>query len=195
MAPNDLAPVRDVLIFIVLPLWLLAGVADYLCHRAEHIETATGARESALHWLMLGETAIALAAATWLRVDALVFAFLLACFVAHEMTSHVDGRYARRTRHIGVLEFQVHALLEMMPFAALLLLAILHWPQALALLGLGREPADWTLALKPPPPWKAVLPFAAAFVLLGVLPYAEEFRRGLRARRRGDVQDQTAPPR
>ena len=187
-------PVWDVLVFVVLPLWLIAGVADYLCHRAEHIEQGTGARESALHWLMLGETGIALAAATWLRVNALVFAFLLGCLVVHELTSHIDGRYARRTRHIGVFEFQVHTLLEMMPFAALLLLAVLHWPQAEALFGLGREHADWTLALKEPPSLRVVLPFAFAFFLFGVVPYAEEFWRGLRASRGSAARVRGLPP-
>ncbi|MBV9045849.1 MAG: diguanylate cyclase, partial [Alphaproteobacteria bacterium] len=37
-----LTPVWDVLVYVVLPLWVLAGFADYLCHRATHIEHANG---------------------------------------------------------------------------------------------------------------------------------------------------------
>jgi hypothetical protein len=29
---------RGMLTYFVLPLWLAAGFADYLCHRAAHIE-------------------------------------------------------------------------------------------------------------------------------------------------------------
>jgi len=36
---------RSVLMYFILPLWLVAGFADYLCHRASHIAT-TPARKS-----------------------------------------------------------------------------------------------------------------------------------------------------
>jgi hypothetical protein len=179
-----LTPVWDVLVFVVLQLWVLSGFADYLCHRAAHIECATGARESLIHWLMLGEAGVALAAATWFEDNALVFAFLIACLLVHEITSHYDGRFACATRAVTVFEFQMHSLLEMMPFAALLLLAIMHWQQAEALFGFGQAHADWRIAFKPPPPAIVIAPPAAAFVLLAVLPYAEEFWRGLHAARR-----------
>ena len=37
---------RGLLMYFVLPLWLAAGFADYLCHRAVHIEKTSGWRES-----------------------------------------------------------------------------------------------------------------------------------------------------
>ena len=37
---------QNVLMYFVLPLWLAAGFADYLCHRHAHIETTSGAKES-----------------------------------------------------------------------------------------------------------------------------------------------------
>jgi hypothetical protein len=37
---------QGVLTYFVLPLWLVAGFADYLCHRASHIEQTSGAKES-----------------------------------------------------------------------------------------------------------------------------------------------------
>jgi hypothetical protein len=42
------------LMFVVLPVWLLAGLADYLCHRATNIETTSGVRESMLHLVQFG---------------------------------------------------------------------------------------------------------------------------------------------
>jgi hypothetical protein len=48
---------QNVLMYFVLPLWLAAGFADYLCHRAAHIKTTSGAKESLLHLLQFGEMA------------------------------------------------------------------------------------------------------------------------------------------
>ena len=45
---DELAMLSDptvlILMYFVLPIWLLAGFADWLCHRASHIESTTGAR-------------------------------------------------------------------------------------------------------------------------------------------------------
>jgi hypothetical protein len=46
---------QKVLLYGVLPLWMLAGFGDWLCHRVEHIEHTAGTKESALHWAMLAE--------------------------------------------------------------------------------------------------------------------------------------------
>ena len=40
---ND--PTVIILMYLILPLWLAAGFADWLCHRASHIETTTGAKD------------------------------------------------------------------------------------------------------------------------------------------------------
>ena len=64
-----------------------------------------------------------------------------------------------------------------------LLTAILHWPQAQALFGLGPEAADFALRGKAPPGLRELVPPAAAFILLALLPYAEEFWRGWREKR------------
>ena len=37
---------RGMLMYFVMPLWLAAGFADYLCHRATHIERTSGWKES-----------------------------------------------------------------------------------------------------------------------------------------------------
>ena len=48
-------PVVLILLYFILPVWLAAGFADWLCHRAAHIETTSGAKESMLHLLMFAE--------------------------------------------------------------------------------------------------------------------------------------------
>ncbi|MBV9620353.1 MAG: hypothetical protein JO341_04955 [Gammaproteobacteria bacterium] len=180
-----LTPVWDVLVFAVLPLWVLAGFADYLCHRATHIEHANGVKESLIHWLMLGEVGVPLLLAVFFRIDALLMVIMVVALLAHEITSNIDIRLATRTRHVSTLEQQVHSLLEMLPFTAMLLVFVLHWPQLLALLGQGGEAADWTLTLKPMPSLAELGVPAIAFALFVIFPYAEEFTRGWLAERRG----------
>jgi hypothetical protein len=179
---GTLAPVWNVLVYVVLPLWVLAGFGDYLCHRATDIEHANGAKESVLHWLMLGETGVPILVAVFFKVDALVLGFGLLCLIAHEITGYFDLKLAMATRKVTALEQQIHSLLEVLPFTALLLLAILHWRQAEALIGFGRQAADFSLVLKPFPGWAVIGPPALAFLALSILPYAEEFVRGFRAR-------------
>src|SRR5947208_16853774 len=48
-------PVQFALLYFIMPLWFLAGVADWLCHRASDIEHTPGAKESIIHLLMFAE--------------------------------------------------------------------------------------------------------------------------------------------
>ena len=96
-----------------------------------------------------------------------------------------DVRYAYHRREVTPIEQHVHSVLEMLPLAALLIIVGLHWPQFLALFGIGAEPADFTLRLKQPPlPWLYVTVMLALVLLFEALPYAEELMRTLRARRK-----------
>jgi hypothetical protein len=174
--------------YIVLPLWVLAGFADYCCHRLTDIEHANGVKESLLHWLMLGEVGVPLLAAVFLKIDALLFAFMMLCLVAHEITGYVDLKLAMATRRVSAFEQQVHSLLEVLPLAALLLLAILHWPQAEALFGFGLAKANFSIGLKEAPSWGALIPPLIGFLLFAIFPYAEETVRGLKAEARHEVR-------
>lgn len=177
-------PVWNILVWVVLPLWVVAGFLDYLCHRRSHIEQASGTRESAIHWLMLAEVGIPLGLAVFFRINALVMALMLACLVAHEVTGYFDLKLAMATRRVTILEHQVHSALEILPATAILLVMALHWPQAQALFGAGPEHADFTLGPKQTPRWGEIIPPAAAFLLLALLPYGEELWRGRRGRRK-----------
>lgn len=174
-------PVWDVLAYAVLPLWVVCGFLDYLCHRASHMTQRTGMRESALHWLMLLEVGLPLALAVFFRINALVILLMLVCLVAHEVTGHFDLKLAMATRKVAVFEHQVHSALEIMPLAAMLLVMAMHWPQTLALFGMGRDTAQFYLGPKQLPRWGELLPPAAAFLLLAVIPYLEEMTRGFRS--------------
>jgi hypothetical protein len=173
-------PVWDVLVWCVLPLWAIAGFLDYLCHRASHMTRVSGVRESRIHWLMLAEVALPLALAVFYRINALVLAVMLVCLIAHQVTGYFDLKLAMSTRKVTIFEHQVHSALEIMPLTAMLLVMSLHWPQTLALIGAGTQHADFSLGPKQMPRWGELIPPAAAFLGLIILPYVEEFLRGSR---------------
>lgn len=54
---------RAMLMYFVLPLWLVAGFADWLCHRATNIATTSGPKESVIHLLLFVEMAVPVLAA------------------------------------------------------------------------------------------------------------------------------------
>jgi hypothetical protein len=172
--------VWDLLVYFVFPLWVLAGFADYLCHRASGIEHATGARESLIHWLMLAEIGLPLGLAVFFRINALLIALMIVCLIAHEITGYLDLKLAMATRKVSIFEHQVHSVLEVLPLTAMLMVMALHWPQTQSLFGLGHEAADFSLGPKQIPRWGEIIPPGAAFLLLIIAPYAEEFWRGLR---------------
>jgi hypothetical protein len=173
------------LLFVVLPLWLAAGIVDWFCHRAAHIELNAGPRESLIHLLMLAEAAVPLLLALFFEISGLVLLVMIAGWLLHEVTSYWDVRYATAHRRVSAFEQRVHDYLGVVPFLALSLVFVLHWPQALALVGLGPEPMSWAVAWKRPPlPVGYVAGLLGAVAVFEVLPYLEELWRGLRARER-----------
>jgi hypothetical protein len=171
-----------ILMFGVMPLWLLAGLVDYLCHRASSIETTSGAQESALHLLQLSLVGFPIFLALFLEIDAALLALMIACLLLHHIVAYVDVRYANATRQVTPFEQMVHSFLELLPLTALLLVCVLHWDQLLALFGAGHTSADFSLRLntEPLPPEYLVAIIAAAF-LLNWVPFLEEMIRTLRA--------------
>ena len=176
---------RSVLMYFVLPLWLVAGFADYLCHRASHIATTSGPKESLIHLLMLTEIGIAVTAAMTFEIDAAVIVLMIIVWAAHEATAVWDVTFAHHKREVTPIEQWVHGYLGVLPLLSLLMVVVLHWSQFLALFGLGTEAPRFDIVWKDPPlPWGYVLPIISATVLFEVLPYLEELARGVRARLR-----------
>ncbi|WP_144185446.1 diguanylate cyclase [Elioraea rosea] len=181
-------PAILLLLYVVLPLWLAAGFADWLCHRATSIATTAGPKESLIHLLMLAQVGVPVLAALFLEINAGIIAFMLVMFIAHEATSWWDVSYASAHREIKPVEQHVHSFLEVLPLMALLVVVSRHWDQALALFGAGSEAAEFALRWKEEPlPVLYVIFLMSAIVIFELLPYLEELLRGLRARRRGAV--------
>lgn len=180
----DQDPTLLVLMYFVVPLWLAAGFADWLCHRATNIETTAGPKESIIHLLLFAEVGGPFLAVLLLDVNALVLAFMIVMFLIHEATTLWDISYADGLRNVTPFEQHVHSYLSMMPLMALVLVTARHWPQFLALFGLGDEAARFDIALKANPlPLSYIVGAITAALLFAVLPFTEELWRGLRANR------------
>ena len=165
----------QLLAFGALPAWLLAGGADWLCHRRTHIERTSGPRESLLHLLLYAEIAVPTVLGLWLEITAGTLLVFATGVTAHMFTSWWDTSFAQPRRHIAPIEQQVHSWLEMLPLFALVIVVVLHI-DAIA------EPR-WILRARAQPlgdVWRFGVPL---LLLLGAGPIVEEYLRGLRAQR------------
>ncbi|HEV7611551.1 MAG TPA: hypothetical protein VGO37_06745 [Steroidobacteraceae bacterium] len=173
-----------ILLYFVLPIWLIAGFADWLCHRRAHIESTAGPKESLLHLLMFAEVGVPLLLGLFLEINSLLIAIIIAAFFIHEATAFWDVSYATAVRRVTPIEQHVHSFLELMPLMAAISVISLHWTQFLALFGLGTETPRFDLSLKRNPlPTTFLATLLSVIVLFELLPYMEELLRGVRAGR------------
>jgi hypothetical protein len=178
----DPSAAQIILMYFVLPLWLAAGFADYLCHRASHIESTSGPKESLLHLLQFAEMAVPILAALFFEITSAVILLMIVCLVLHQATAMWDVHYANATREVKPIEQHIHSVLEMMPLTGLLLVVALHWQAFIGLFGFA--PASFAIMPKAEPlPWVYIASVLGLTLLFEVLPYVEELLRGLRHRR------------
>ncbi len=168
----------NLLLFLFLPLWGIAGFVDWCCHRATQIESTSGIFESFLHSIMGIQIAIPILLCILFEVNV---GILLACIMVwglHELVAHFDVYYAAPKRHISIWEMHAHSYLATLPLYMLSIIFILNWDVAQRLFSL-----DWTGAFefkRVVEPWggEGYLPAYLTFMtIVCVFPYAEEFFR------------------
>jgi hypothetical protein len=151
--------------YVVYPLWVLAGLADWSCHRATGIAITSGTKENLLHWLMYAEIGVGMLAVAFLEINAGVLAVVLGVFLVHEATVYWDLDYSTLLRDVGPFEQMVHSFLELLPLVSLGLLAVIAWPHGW----------DLTLRVKEQPlPIDYLLAAGGASVLFNALPLMQE---------------------
>jgi hypothetical protein len=166
------AAIWTVLGFGVLPLWLAAGGADWLCHRRSGIERTSGPVESLLHIGLFLQIALPVLLGLWFEINALLLAVFAAAVLAHMATSWLDTAFSQPRRHIAPIEQQVHSWLEMLPLFGWVLIALLH------LDAFSRPQWEFIARAAPvPTPWPVVVP---ALLAAGMALIIEELIRGLR---------------
>ena len=190
----------EFMFWVLLPLWLVAGIADYVLHRRTEIERTSGTGESWLHVVQAAEVGIALLAGLFLEINSLVLAILIGSVIAHMLTSLWDGTYTEKRRYISPLEQHVHSHLEYIPLVAVALVALLHWDAFLGLAGVGTHERSWVLRLKetPLPAAHVAAVLVSVFVVQGALLTEEALRcwrvarRPITARELDQVSDSPA---
>ena len=182
---------RLLLMYVVFPLWVMAGFADWLCHRQTRIEQTSGLHENMFHWLLLGQVGAAMLAVSLLEVNAAILLLVFAAFLGHELTTYLELHYTVPLRPVGPAEQMVHSFMEILPLVALVLLTSMHWDQAMSLL--DESMPDFDLRPKEDPWPRGYLQWAlVASLVFNVLPLAEETFRCWRHRR---IRSRTpAPP-
>jgi hypothetical protein len=168
----------QILLWGALPLWILAGLGDWLCHRWARIERRSGAPEAAMHVLLYVLTAGPVLLGLFFEATALVLAIMTAGVVAHTVLAWIDTAYTQPRRYITVVEQAMHPWLELLPVFALVIVAVLYadaW----------RAP-EWDLLWrKPLPAW---LRFGVPLALLpGLVMTIEELVRCVRTEKTGTV--------
>src|SRR5688572_7726329 len=111
----------------LFPLWLAAGFADWLCHRASRIDQTSGAPESRLHVLLFALVALPVMLLLTLEVTALTLLIMLLSLLSHQAVSLWDTSYSQPRRFISPIEQQVHGFLELVPLFALTIVVVLEW--------------------------------------------------------------------
>jgi hypothetical protein len=160
------------LAFGICPLWLAAGLADWLCHRRAMIERTSGAPESALHLALYGLVAMPAILALYFEITAAVLAVATVGVLAHSLLSWWDTAYSQPRRYIGPAEQIVHSHLEMLPVFALAIVIVIFWSEV-------REPR-WTLTSRAAPMSPRAQLVALGALFAGLALILEEFFRCLR---------------
>lgn len=169
---------RDLLMYGVLPFWVLGGLADGWCHQRTRMGASTGSHETLFHFTLLLQMGLGGLAALWLEMNLLMLVLLLALFLLHEATNWLDMGRARGTRELPPGERMAHNFLAMLPLFLVLCLIALHGPQA----GGWLDANAWQLRWKDEPlPPGYVLTLCTIIGLCHIVPQLEDTVRYWRA--------------
>lgn len=172
--------VFNALLYLALPMWVIFGFLDYLCHRATRIETTSGLRESVLHAVMGIQVGLAIFVGLFFDINVLVFLIMLVVLISHEVVAHYDVKLAGHAREITIWEMHVHSFLEVIPFMIMAMVVILRWDIFLNLVTF-RWAGQMSLTLNPQDTGY-ILRYHLLVMGLGLLPYTEELFRCWRHR-------------
>lgn len=169
------------ILFVLLPIWGLAGFADWLCHRATRIETTSGLKESLIHSLMGIQIGIPILLCLLFQVNVLILLICFSTWLSHELVAHWDVHYASPLRKISIWEMHAHNYLSVLPFFMLLIIIVINWPVFLQLLQLNWHGQLKFVPVDVPHGGNWYLPLYLSFMtIICVFPYAEENFRCLR---------------
>ena len=134
------ASLYQLIAFGFYPAWLLAGAFDYWCHRRSSIERTSGATEARYHLAQLATIAVIVFGIAFFEPSRAVFVIVVVTSLVHTVLSYFDVQFTERRRYISPLEQHVHAVLDIVPLAAIALWLVMEWATA----------SSWTIQLRDP---------------------------------------------
>jgi len=166
------------ILYLLLPLWVIVGSLDYLCHRASHIERNDGLRESLMHMGMGVLVGIPIWLGIFCKINVLVMLVCFICFILHEIVAHNDVVWAASRRKISIWETHLHNYLGTIPFYVLALVICRNWAAFINTITL-KWSGEIYIQLRPEPLGSAnyVMTYAAFMIVVAILPYVEEVHR------------------
>lgn len=168
----------NLLLFVFLPLWGLAGFVDWCCHRATKIESTSGLLESVLHSIMGLQIAIPILLCLLFKVNVAILLICLAVWALHELVAHYDVYYAAPKRRISIWEMHAHSYLATLPLYMLSIIFVLNWPVVLKLITFNWSGEFHFEFVSQAHGGEGYLPFYLGFMtLVCVFPYMEELLR------------------
>ena len=159
--------------FVLFPLWLLAGLGDWLCHRRSHIERTSGAGESWFHVALHALIAVPAVLVLFFEPGALLLAIAAVAVVAHTLLAWWDTAYSQPKRYISPIEQLIHSFLDLLPAFALAIGFVLAWP--------ALEAPAWSLVRRAEPLSTGWIAAVLVGFALGLAFILEELARGRRA--------------
>lgn len=172
----------NVMLYVFLPLWGIAGFVDWCCHKASNIEQTSGLKESLLHSLMGLQMAIPIALCLIYQVNVLILIICIITWLCHELVAHWDVKYAAPIREISIWEMHAHTYLGSLPFYMLTLIVVINWEQFVNLISLNWSGNMELSLITVPHGSDNYLPFYLLFMaVVCVFPYLEENIRCLRS--------------
>lgn len=170
------------LLFILLPIWGIAGFADWLCHRATDIENTSGLKESLMHSLMGIQIGVPIMLCLLFEINVFTLVLCILTWILHEIVAHWDVHFAAPRREISIWEMHAHNYLGSLPMYMLVTILIINWPVFLKLLSLNFDGSSFSLMpLQTPHGGEGYLSAYLIFMaIFCAFPYFEENIRCLR---------------
>jgi len=171
----------NLILYGLLPLWGISGLADWFCHRASRIEHTSGLKESLIHSLMGIQMGIPIIFCLLFYVNVGILLICIAAWLAHEFVAHWDVSYTSPIRKITIWEMHAHNYLATLPLYLLLLVGVINWEVVIRLFTL-----DWSgqfgfeRVAKPHGSPAYLTGYLVFMAIVCVFPYLEENIRCLR---------------
>jgi hypothetical protein len=171
----------NLILYGLLPLWGITGFIDWCCHRATHIETTSGLKESLIHSAMGIQLGIPIVLSIMFYINVSVLLICIAAWLLHEFIAHWDVHYSAPKREISIWEVHVHNYMATIPLYLLMLIVVMNWEMFINLITFNWEGHMQIQRMATPHGSPVYLKYYLLFMAITCgLPYVEENFRCLR---------------